>query len=185
MLGTRIHLPLRMVESHVACLAGLWLPGFLDRKDMPCVAGIAGSDSKPDSCLFQVFNLFFSFQSDLVTSATAFHSLHQFHGLPVCCGHGIHRCPGRRMLSFLELFYLFIMTVGACIGSRDFHVCDIIWIFVLIAVANRAVHIVLAVFAELPIRDDIRSDFFVAVETFLSRGNSAQGNDHKSNDERF
>ena len=40
-LGSRIHFPLRMINTHVAGSAGLWLFGFLKGEDMPGMAGIA------------------------------------------------------------------------------------------------------------------------------------------------
>ena len=74
-LGGGIHFPLRMIEPHVAGLAGLRLLGLLLRERMPRMAGVAGRYAKPGACLFQVLDFLGGLEPDLMASAAAFHAL--------------------------------------------------------------------------------------------------------------
>ena len=53
-LGGGVHLPLGMVEPHVAGLAGLRLPRLLDREGVPGVAGVARGHPEPGPVLLQL-----------------------------------------------------------------------------------------------------------------------------------
>ena len=74
MLGCGIHLPLRMIETHVAGLASLRLPGFLEREGVPRVAGIAGRVAEHRALLLQRGDLRLVFQPDLVAAAATLHA---------------------------------------------------------------------------------------------------------------
>jgi hypothetical protein len=71
------------------------------------------------------------------------------------------------MFSSLELSDLFVMTVGTCIRRGDPDFIHIVGIHVLVSMTYSAVHLVLTVFADLPIRNDIRRDILMACDTFL------------------
>ncbi len=59
-LGGRVHLPLRMVEAHVAGRARLWLAGFLDGERVARVARVARCDTKARAALLERFDFLFT-----------------------------------------------------------------------------------------------------------------------------
>ena len=72
------------------------------------------------------------------------------------------------MFALLELVNFFFVAVCAGFRSGNVHFSYIVSIFVLIAVAGRAADLIIAVFAQLPIRNDIRGCVLMTVDTLLS-----------------
>jgi hypothetical protein len=73
------------------------------------------------------------------------------------------------MFSFFEFLHPGWMTPGAGLGSGDYSRCCIYGRIVLVTVAGRAIYIILAVFAGLPIRNNVRGNLFVAINALLGR----------------
>src|SRR4030067_2993121 len=147
------------------------------------MAGSAGAYPNPCSTLLQVFYLSLGFQSDLMTSSTAFHPFHQSHGLPMCSGHCFHGCPGGRMFSGLELLHPCLMTHGTGIGSWNLNFGNILGRFVLVALAFGATDLVLEVFAHLPVIDNPGRDLLVTIDTDL-RESSRNKNTSTKDDQK-
>src|SRR4030042_831510 len=72
------------------------------------------------------------------------------------------------MLTFLELDNLFLMALGAGVGGGDTGHGIVIGRFVVLAVADSAVDIVLAVLAQLPVADDVRGRLLMALDALLA-----------------
>src|SRR5271165_3441486 len=81
MLRRRIHLPLRMVESHVAGLAGLRRLGFLNRKCMARMAGIARSRAEFAALVLQLADIRHWLLANLVAPTATFLARDQGHRL--------------------------------------------------------------------------------------------------------
>jgi hypothetical protein len=79
-------------------------------------------------------------------------------------GHRLHRRPRQRVLSFLVLLDLRGVAGRTCIGSRQLHLGNIAGRGVLIAMARDASNLRLAMLAQLPVGDDIRSNLGVAFD---------------------
>ena len=169
MLGSRIHFPLRMIETHVAGFAGLRLLSFFDGKCVPRVAGIALGRTEFGAVLAQLDDFSRRLVADLVTPAASFLALGHRHRLPVNCGHGFHGRPRRRVLSFIELLDLSLMARGASFRRGNLYLGHVARGRVLVTVAGDTSHLELAVLAELPIRNNVGSDLAVAVHTLGSR----------------
>ena len=118
-LGGGIHLPLGVVDAHVAGLAGLGLLGLLLGEEVPGVAGITGGDPEMAALLAQFLHLLVGLDPDLVAAPAAFHAVHEGHGLHVEGGHGLHDVPGLGVLAALELLDLGAVAVSAALGRRD------------------------------------------------------------------
>ena len=156
-----------MIKTHVAGLARLRLPGFDDGEGVPRMAGIARSHTETHARPLQFSDLGLRFQADLMAAATALHPFRQRHGEPVRGGHSFHRRPSRRVLATLELFDLRQVAGCASLRSRNLRLRHVRCRRVLIPVAHRAVNGVLAVFARLPVGNNVRRDFLVAVNALL------------------
>ena len=76
-LRGRIHFPLRMVKTHVARLARLRLPCFLDRESVACMAYITGSGAESRAGLSQILYLGFGFYTNLVASAATLFTVNE------------------------------------------------------------------------------------------------------------
>ncbi len=116
-LGGGVHLPLRVVEAHVAGLAGLGLTGFLQRESVTGVAGVARGQAEAPTLGLELADLRFALGPELVAAAAALHALHHGHRLGVGAGHGLHRRPGQVVLALLELGDLLLVALGA--GGRS------------------------------------------------------------------
>src|SRR4030095_5612890 len=169
MFRRRIHLPLGVIEAHVAGLAGLRLPCLLDRKQVPCVTRVAGRHPKAAALLLQLPDLHFSLEANLVAPTTALHPFGESHRLPVKRGHGFHGSPTESMFSRLELFDLCWMAGLAGFGRGDQSLFSIGPRGVLLAMTHRTLNAVFAVLAKLPVRDDAGSHVLVAVDATLIR----------------
>ena len=154
-----------MIETHVARLASLRLPRLQHRKRVPRVTGITRSEAKTLAALFQLGDLGFGLQADLVTATAALHAIGQRHRLPVNGRHRLHRGPRKSVFALAELLELRRVTGGARLRRRNLGLRGVVRTRVLVAVAGRAIDIFLAVLALLPIRDDVRGDLFVAFNT--------------------
>jgi hypothetical protein len=87
------------------------------------------------------------------------------------------------MFSGGELSNLIFVTGGACLGSRDFDIRDIIRRHVRVPMASRAVDIIGAMTALLPIIDNPGCNIPVTVDALLSRsGNCEQHGDPDCDD---
>src|SRR4030066_594910 len=72
------------------------------------------------------------------------------------------------MLTFLELDNLFLMALGAGVGGGDTGHGIVIGRFVVLAVADSAADVVLAVLAQLPGADDVWSCLLMALDALLA-----------------
>ena len=108
-----------MVEAHVAGLACLRLPRFLDTESVACVAGVAGGYAETAALGAELFDLCHCLQANFVTPTTALHAFHQRYRLRMRRRHGFHRCPCDGMLSAFELFHPVWMAASAGIRSWD------------------------------------------------------------------
>jgi hypothetical protein len=126
-------------------LAGLWLPGFFNRKNVTGMTGIASRNTETRTFSLHIVYLVIRFDSNLVASPTPFHSLHQGHGLPVCCRHGFHRGPCKGVLPFLELGYLVFMTGVTGFRGGNFNVGYIFCRCVPVTVTGDTLHLIFAV----------------------------------------
>jgi hypothetical protein len=126
-------------------LAGLWLPGFFNGKNVTGMAGVASRN--PETRTFSLHIVYFviCFDPNLVAPTTSFHAIHQGHGLPVCCWHGFHRGPGNGVFPLLKLGHLIFMTgvTGFCGG--DFYIGNIVCRCMPIAVTGHTLHLIYAV----------------------------------------
>jgi hypothetical protein len=154
-----------MIKAHVAGLTGLRLTGFLDGEEVPRVARITRRDAESRPLRLQLPDLGFRLEADLMTPATAFHPFGQRHRKPVRGRHSLHRRPRLCVLAPLELLDLRVMTRGARLRRRNARFCDILGRRVFLTMADSAINPVLAVRAQLPIRDDIGRDLLVALNT--------------------
>jgi len=170
MLRGGIHLPLGVVDAHVAGPAGLGLQGFLPREDVPGVTGVAGGDPELAALFAQLFDFIVCFSADLVAAPAPFHAVHQRHGLHVEGGHGLQGGPGLGVFAVLELLDLWAMAVGAAFWRRDLGQGDRLEGEVLVAVADGAIDPLLAVLAQLPVRHDPGGHGRVAQDTVFRRG---------------
>src|SRR5215813_10461381 len=155
-----------MIEAHVAGLARLGLARFLCRKGVTRVTRIARCRTEFITTLPQFCNFSRSFQPDFVTTATTFLPLDQGHGLPVDGWHRLHGSPPHGVLPVLELLYLRLVTGGARLGRRYLDPCDVAGGSVLVAMAGIATHFDTAVFAELPVRDDVWRNSGMTINAF-------------------
>ncbi len=184
-LGGGVHLPLRMVKAHMAGLAGLWLLGFCDREDVPGVAGIAGGAAESGPRLLELAVLCLGLEADLVAPSAALHPFHHGNGLGVGCGHGLHGRPGQGVLTLLELGHLFLVALGAGVRGGDSGNGIVVGRFVVLAVTSGAVDIVLAVFAQLPIADDVGGGLLMALDALLAeKGRNQKCNQQESDAEK-
>ena len=156
-----------MINAHVTGSAGLRLSGLPDGEEMPGVADIARCGTKPCALSLEVFDLSFSFQSNLVTSTAPFHSLHQGHGLPMGCRHGLHGSPRKGMLALLELFHLRFMAAGTRLRCCKLDPSNILSGHVPVSVTFSTSHGFPAVLAQLPIGDDVGGYLAVTLEALL------------------
>src|SRR5512146_959603 len=108
-----------MVETHVAGFARLRLARLVDREGMPRMTGVARRNTVMVALLGQRRNLLRRLDANLVATAAAFHAFGFRHGLIVNGWHRLHRSPRHGMLALLELRDLFLVALGASVGSRN------------------------------------------------------------------
>ena len=164
MFGRGVHLPLRMVDSHVAGPAGLGFTSLLDGKKVARVAGIARRQAEHDAVGLQLLDLFLALEPDSMAAAAALHAFGHGHGEPMRRGHGVHADPGKGVLAPLELFRLNRMAGGADIGGRGLDQRHVLRGAMLVAMAEGTVHSLGVVTAQLPVRDDAGSHVAVALD---------------------
>lgn len=152
-----------MIEAHVAGLAGLRLPCLVCRERVAGVTGITGGGAKLAATMAQFRDLGSGFEPDLVAAATSFPPFNERHGLPMNRGHRFHCRPCHGVLSVLELLGLRLVTGSTSVGSGDLHLGNIGGGGMLGAVASLTSDFDATVLAELPIGDDVRCNFGVAV----------------------
>ncbi len=173
-LAGRVHLPLRVVEPHVAGLTGLGLLRLLEREGVTGVAGVAGGvaeGARPvGGDLLQVG---VALEPDLVAAAATLHPVGHRDRLGVDRRHRLHCGPGQRVLPLLELRDLRVVADGAGVGRRQLRLRDVVGALVLAPVAGLAADRSAAVLRQLPVLDDLRGRFEVAADTGLrERGGS-------------
>jgi hypothetical protein len=74
MLGGGVHLPLRVIKSHVASLAGLRLLRLLLAEGVPGMTGITRGVAVSPTCGLQLVDFLARFKTHLVAPAATFHS---------------------------------------------------------------------------------------------------------------
>ena len=92
-LGGRIHLPLRVVESHMAGFTRFRLTSFFHGEGVTCVACVAGRVTVDVTICLQLSYLLFGFSADFVATTAAFLTINQLGRIPVNRRHGLHRRP--------------------------------------------------------------------------------------------
>src|SRR5579872_1808342 len=117
LLGRGVHLPLGMIESHMAALTRLGLPGLLGRECVARVAGVTRRRPISRTMLAQLSHFGRTLQSDFVATSAALLAFNHRHGLPMNGGHGLHCRPRQRVLSLLIL--LDLRGVAGCAGVRS------------------------------------------------------------------
>ena len=152
-----VHLPLWMIEAHVARLAGLRRARFFERKRVTGMAGIAGGVAKAHTVFHERGDLLGSLEADLVTAAATLHAFGHSHGLVVNGGHGFHGGPGHGVLALFELLDAGGVTIAASFGSGNERSVRVVEISMVCAMTRVATDAERGVFAELPIADDVGS----------------------------
>lgn len=165
--GGRVHFPLGMVESHMTGLASLRLPGFDGAEYMAGMAGVTGGKSETSAFLLKIRHVFLAFQTDLVATPAALHSFHQGHRLPVSRGHGLHGRPGLCVFTGAELVPSNLVAHAAAIRLNGNDLVNIIIRHMGCAVTNNTGNLILAVFAQLPVGDDLRRVLLMALGAVL------------------
>jgi hypothetical protein len=84
-------------------------------------------------------------------------------------GHSFHRDPSCGVFPSLKLLDFFFMAIGAGLRRGNLDFCDVLCCFMFFAVADGTGDVILAVFAQLPVRNDIGGNLLVALNTFLSQ----------------
>lgn len=184
--GGRIHLPLGMIKSHMAGLAGLRLLGFLLGKRMPRMARVARRHPESAAGFLQALDLLLGFQADFMTRPAALHSLGHGHRLPMNRRHGLHGRPGRRVLSALELFHLGFMAFPARFRRGDLNVGHVVGGRVAVAVAIGATYVEFAVTALPPIGDNAGVELLMAFHASVGgrEGRVTQGRQDQESQRR-
>jgi hypothetical protein len=72
------------------------------------------------------------------------------------------------MFAFRELLYLGLVAISTGLRCGDFHFGYVLRRTVVFAVASGATYLVLTVFAQFPITDDVRVCFGVTVQAIVS-----------------
>ena len=172
----RVHLPLRVIEAHVAGLTGLRRAGFIDREGVASVAGVAlrRAEFSAGTVVAQFGNLGGAFVANLVAAAASLFALDHGHRLPVNRRHGLHRGPGHGVLASFELRDLGLVALGAGFRRGNFCLGHVGRGRVPVAVTGYATDFGCAVLAELPVSDDVGCDFVVALDA-LGRSGSLCG----------
>jgi hypothetical protein len=134
----RIHLPLRMVESHVTGLAGLRRFCLRNRERVPSVAGVTGRGAENTSFLLQLHDLVNRLLADLVASAAAFLPFDHRHWLPMNRRHGHHGCPRFGVLPTRVLVHLRLVALRTSFWSWNLDFRHVTRRSVLVAMADRA-----------------------------------------------
>lgn len=154
-----------MVEAHVTGGTGQGISGFFDRESVARVASVARSETEVGAGGFQSHDLFFAFDSQLMTAAAAFHAVDHRHRLPVRGGHGLECAPSEGVLAFTELFGLFLVAYTARFEGDGLEFIDIRGVAVTRSVASGTIDFVLAMNAYFPILNDVGRFATVAIDT--------------------
>ena len=173
-LGGRVHLPLWMVEAHVARPARLRFHGLLHREEMTGVADVAGRQAEQPVLRLDRLDFVLGLEADAVASAAALHPFCQGHRQKMGRRHGVHAGPGEGVLAPCELLDLDRMARCAYVRGGDPGQGDVVLRAVPDSMAHGAVHPVRAVGAEFPVRHDAGRGFPVAVHA-IGRGHGLFG----------
>ncbi len=162
-LRGRPHLPLGVIEAHVAGLAGLGLT-CLDRgKCMTGMAGVARGVAEERPLILQIVDVLDVFQTDLVAAGAGLHPRPRRQRQGVGGRHCLVGGPRRSVLAPAELFQP--SGVASAAGGRGDRVDErgVARPAMVASVAIRAAHAGVRMSAELPIRHDGRRNEAVAL----------------------
>ncbi len=168
-LRARVHLPLRVIEAHVARLARLRLARLFHREDVPRVTRVARRQAEACTPLLEGGDLCLGLQPDLVAAAAPLHPLDQRHRCPMRRGHRVHRRPRHRVFPRLELLHRLLVAHRTCLRRRYPHLRHVLRRAVVTTVTDRTAHAHLAVSAQLPVPHDPGRHLSVTIHAFLSQ----------------
>ncbi len=163
-LRRRVHLPLRVVDAHLAGPARLRLQSLLHREQVTRVAGVARREAEHPSFRPHPLDLVLGLEAQPVATSAALHPLGQGHGQPVCSRHRVHARPRLRVLASGELLDLDRMAGRAHVRRGGADEVGVARTAMPITVAEGAIHALGAVETELLVDHDRRRLLAMAVD---------------------